>query len=451
MTDDVAACIAQLWHRNVQALGPAGQTLRPRPGRVDLQPIEDGLGLRLPNDYRAWLALHDGEDDVPGRVEYLPGGGFLLPADVTLQRWLDNREWFQADDDTGPVSFQDDDRIRNVVFHARRVMIASNRYGDGDNTFLDFCPGPAGTAGQVIVATSECDFEVVGASFEDFLRRLATALEEGLLVVLPAQRGAGPRVARAFGNYPGPAKAGPARDGARRGSVVRAANRRSKARGAVPAAPTATTATQGSSARTRVLFGRGPSALPLDREAGAALAVPTAQGDRGVGAGNESRAAIQLDRVHDAGGQQIALDVGGRLVVRQRDVDLSGGVGSRAAPTWPAPALIHPRRTPRRPDRGDGQVASIRKPALFFLPVRLLLPRPQGARPPTLPCGFAAEPEELSPARAGVQAPALSGGTATAGARSRGRDATSRVTSSGASIWRPMSPPRAAERVMVVA
>lgn len=194
MSNGLPARIAHLWHRLVQALGPAGQTLRPLPGRADLQPIEDGLGLRLPDDYRAWLALHDGEDDVAGRVEYLPGGGFLLPADVTLQRWTDNQEWFQGDDDTGQAPFQDGDRIRNVVFHARRVMIASNRFGDGDNTFLDFCPGPAGTAGQVIVATSECDFEVVGASFEDFLRRLATALEEGLLEVRPARGGNGPRV-----------------------------------------------------------------------------------------------------------------------------------------------------------------------------------------------------------------------------------------------------------------
>lgn len=194
MSDDVSARLQHLWQRLVQALGPAGLTLRPRPGRADVKPVEDQLGLRLPDDYRAWLALHDGEDHVPGRVEYLPGGGFLLPADVTLRRWADQQEWFQGDDDTGLASFQDDDRIRNVVFHARRVMIASNRYGDGDNTFLDFCPGPSGTAGQVIVATSECDFEVVGASFEDFLRRLATALETGRLEVRPARGGNGPQV-----------------------------------------------------------------------------------------------------------------------------------------------------------------------------------------------------------------------------------------------------------------
>ena len=42
-------------------------------------------------------------------------------------------------------------------------------------------------------------------------------------------------------------------------------------------------------------------------------------------------------------------------------------VDGDAAPRWPAPGLIIPRRTPRWPDRGDGQVASIRKLALFFL------------------------------------------------------------------------------------
>lgn len=52
-----------------------------------------------------------------------------------------------------------------------------------DNMFLDLCPGPRGHVGQVIVAITECDFEVVGDSFGDFLRRLATALEDGLLEV----------------------------------------------------------------------------------------------------------------------------------------------------------------------------------------------------------------------------------------------------------------------------
>jgi cell wall assembly regulator SMI1 len=186
--------VEHAWGRVIAGLGSYGGTVRARPGRSDLGRLEGALGFALPEDYRAWLALHDGEQDVPGRVDFLPAGGFLLPSDTVLERWVDPDGWNQSDKDPGYAEFQDDDRIRNVVRHARRVMIASNRYGDGDNTYLDFCPGPAGVAGQVIVATSECDFEVVGSSFEDLLRRLATALEDGLLETRAAERGNPPRV-----------------------------------------------------------------------------------------------------------------------------------------------------------------------------------------------------------------------------------------------------------------
>jgi cell wall assembly regulator SMI1 len=176
--------VAPAFERVVAALGPHGATIAPRPGLADTSELEAAIGAPLPDDYKDWLALHDGEDDVGGRVDFLPTAEtHLLSARETMDRYRDQLDWFQSDDAEGFAHFSDDDRIRNVVSHARRVILASNAWGDGDNMYLDLCPGPKGTVGQVIVATSECDFEVVGASFGDFLRRLATALEDGLLVV----------------------------------------------------------------------------------------------------------------------------------------------------------------------------------------------------------------------------------------------------------------------------
>ena len=175
--------IESAWNRVVAALGLHGRRLVLRAGCPNIDEIESALNLALPADYKEWLALHDGEEFTHGRVDYLPTAETrLLPADVTVARWIDN-EWFASDDELNRSSHQDDDRIYNVVHHARRVMIASNAFGDGDNMFLDLCPGPRGHVGQVIVAITECDFEVVGDSFGDFLRRLATALEDGLLEV----------------------------------------------------------------------------------------------------------------------------------------------------------------------------------------------------------------------------------------------------------------------------
>lgn len=199
----MSQALPDLWKRVTAGLGEYATTLKLRAGASEaaIAEVERALGVELPADYRAWLQLHDGEDDAKGRVEWLPAWGRLLPISVTLERWRDDQEWAQTDADEGFEAFQDDDRIRCVVKHAKRIVIAGNRYGDGDNTYLDLIPGPAGTIGQVIVATTECDFEVVGSSFSDFLRRWVSAFEAGELAV---QSGGseGPRVDWAVKAHP---------------------------------------------------------------------------------------------------------------------------------------------------------------------------------------------------------------------------------------------------------
>jgi cell wall assembly regulator SMI1 len=181
MTD----AVSDLWDRVTACLGEHASSLKLREGASEaaIAEAERALGVELPADYKAWLRLHDGEDDVMNRVEWLPAWGRLLPIAVTLERWRDEQEWAQTDDDEGFNYVQDDDRIRCVVKHAKRIVIAGNRYGDGDNTYLDLIPGPKGTVAQVIVATTECDFEVVGTSFVDFLKRWVSAFEAGTLSV----------------------------------------------------------------------------------------------------------------------------------------------------------------------------------------------------------------------------------------------------------------------------
>lgn len=174
----------QVWQRITTCLGEHAATLKLRDGasEAEIARVEAAIGVELPADYKAWLRLHDGEDHVDGRVEWLPAYGRLLPIGDTLERWTDEQEWVEADDE-GMGYAQDDDRILCVVRHPKRIVIAGNLYGDGDNTYLDLIPGPSGTVGQVIVATTECDFEVVGTSFLDFLQRLASACEAGTLSV----------------------------------------------------------------------------------------------------------------------------------------------------------------------------------------------------------------------------------------------------------------------------
>lgn len=180
MDDPVRAA----WSRILSCLGEHASTLALRPGASDarIAEAEAELGVELPADYRAWLRLHDGEDPVEGRIEWLPAFGRLLPLAVTVDRWRDEQEWVDPDDE-GYRYGQDDLRIRCVVRHPKRIVVAGNLWGDGDNTYLDLIPGVSGTVGQVIVAVTECDFVVVGTSFLDFLERWATAFEAGTLTV----------------------------------------------------------------------------------------------------------------------------------------------------------------------------------------------------------------------------------------------------------------------------
>ncbi len=176
--------ISDAWTAVAKALGNASETLQLRgPSTTNaIEEAEAKLGISLPDDYKAWLMLHDGEDHSDERVEWLPAWGRLLPLETAVERWEEEQEWVEEGDE-GLGYAQDDDRILCVVKHPKRIVIAGNQWGDGDNTYLDLIPGPAGTIGQVIVATTECDFEVVGSSFVDFLERIAAAVQGGLLSV----------------------------------------------------------------------------------------------------------------------------------------------------------------------------------------------------------------------------------------------------------------------------
>jgi cell wall assembly regulator SMI1 len=182
---EIDQAVAKVWQRIETCLGEHRKSLVVRPGaNADaIAAAEATLGVALPADYKAWLLLHDGEDHVEGRVEWLPAFGRLLPLAVTLERWQYEQEWVEPND-PGLRYGHDDKRIRSVIRHPKRIVIAGNQWGDGDSTYLDLIPGTAGTVGQVIVGVTECDFLVVGNSFLDFLERWAAAFEAGVLGVV---------------------------------------------------------------------------------------------------------------------------------------------------------------------------------------------------------------------------------------------------------------------------
>lgn len=148
-----------------------------------LTAAEAKLGAPLPAGYRASLALHDGQTSFASGGRGLPwmaGCAPLAPLAKVLEQWAEVQSL--AAEFPPPDALEDADRVRSGTYRAQRIPIAGTPYWDGDTTYLDLDPGPAGTSGQLITLVSECDFVTLGPSFESALARWVEALESGAWV-----------------------------------------------------------------------------------------------------------------------------------------------------------------------------------------------------------------------------------------------------------------------------
>lgn len=142
--------------------------------------FEDMLGTTLPEDYRNFLLLHNGQST--NGLQILSAGGHLANIDEIKSQWLDEKEEFDEGYEEEDEC-EETDKIRYLRYHPLRVLIGGGDFFDGDNTYIDLSPGPAGKIGQVICLVTESSFVVVGDSFTDFIQRLTTLLQTGVLAV----------------------------------------------------------------------------------------------------------------------------------------------------------------------------------------------------------------------------------------------------------------------------
>jgi cell wall assembly regulator SMI1 len=208
------------WRRLLDALGPAASRLQLRRGASETSIVaaETLMNVRFPADYRAWLAIADGQE--VDSLSILPTGAWLISIDRLLVRWteernfdfadelneddlddddldedlddddLDEDELDDLDDDNDEADNEDNgpaisstDAIQPFLVHPRRITIAGTELLDYDNTVLDLIPGPTGTKGQVINVVDGHELVVYRPSFDAYLERVAELVESGALVV----------------------------------------------------------------------------------------------------------------------------------------------------------------------------------------------------------------------------------------------------------------------------
>ena len=181
-----AAMETVLLERAPEALLP----LRPAAASQAIHACVEELGMTLPQDYLAWLTLHDGEAEThePG-----PYGYRLTTLAESLRGWRMLTEVL-GDENTGPI--EADLGVRSTVWSRGWWPFAEN--GAGDRLCLDLDPEQGGMLGQVIEFRQEDPHRRrVADGFASWLQERAEALASGKLVLIESSNGRFSGLARA--------------------------------------------------------------------------------------------------------------------------------------------------------------------------------------------------------------------------------------------------------------
>jgi cell wall assembly regulator SMI1 len=141
---------------------------------------EKTIGLPFPDDFRASLLVHDGQE--PGHesiFEWLPGHAPLAPLDAIVAEHASQRKRFDEIESADPPQLIAGDRLHHYFWHPKRIPIAGNEWFDQDNTYLDFFPGPSGVAGQLAMFGKGCFGVVHGPGFRTAVTLFVESLESG--------------------------------------------------------------------------------------------------------------------------------------------------------------------------------------------------------------------------------------------------------------------------------
>jgi cell wall assembly regulator SMI1 len=182
----MARDVGAIWDR-IAAHATLPLELRPGASEAAIRAAEQVIGRWFPDDFRASLALYDGQrySDDADAFEWLPGHDRLVPLEAIVEAWRDDVKTFTKMyvDPPEPAEVIADGELYHYLWHPQRITIAGNRWFDQDNTYLDYFPGPRGRAGQ-LAGFGKGDFgSVHGPSFGAALETYANALDRGDYIV----------------------------------------------------------------------------------------------------------------------------------------------------------------------------------------------------------------------------------------------------------------------------
>ncbi len=171
---------------------PALENLRDPATDEAIASVESQIQMMLPQAVKESFKIHNGEEH-----NYLPGvladGFWLMPLEHACETWKQLKdlaaEIFGTEDNPTQWRSQVEGGII-FIKGAVKPLIGSPKWfpiADMNGNiirFLDFDPPDGGTLGQVIEIDAEaCQFQVIAASFLEYLEQYAADLEAGLYAI----------------------------------------------------------------------------------------------------------------------------------------------------------------------------------------------------------------------------------------------------------------------------
>ncbi|QJB34052.1 SMI1/KNR4 family protein [Chitinophaga oryzae] len=152
--------------------------LNPGVSTASLESLEKLTESALPADFKAFYAVHDGQQKPrPGLVD----GDQLLPLEEIINKWhywhdLIASGTFTYNDE--PIASEPDTGIRSDWWNPRWIPITAD--GFGNFLCLDLDPAPGGHYGQIITLWHDDGHrEIVAPSFREWISNYLDALEKG--------------------------------------------------------------------------------------------------------------------------------------------------------------------------------------------------------------------------------------------------------------------------------